>query len=37
LLREQNDEWQTQRRYMQLKGLQALADNQPARLSAGIS
>ena len=34
LLLEQNDEWQLQRRYMQLEGLQALGDNQPARLSA---
>ena len=37
LLLEQNDEWQLQRRYMQLEGLQQLADNQPARLSAVIS
>lgn len=37
LLLEQNDEWQLQRRYMQLEGLQTLADNQPARLSAVIS
>jgi len=34
---EQTDEWQLQRRYMQLEGLQELADNQPARLSAVIS
>jgi len=34
LLLEQNDEWQLQRRYLQLEGLQALRDNQPARLSA---
>lgn len=34
LLLEQNDEWQLQRRYMQLEGLQLLADNQTARLSA---
>ena len=33
LLLEQNDEWQLQRRYLQLEGLQALGDNQPARLS----
>src|SRR5690606_32100033 len=33
LLLEQNDEWQLQRRYLSLEGLQALADNQPARLS----
>ena len=37
LLLEQNDEWQLQRRYMQLEGLQTLADNQPARLSAAVS
>lgn len=37
LLLEQNDEWQLQRRYMQLEGLAALADNQPARLSAVIN
>src|SRR6202051_2010250 len=34
LLLEQNDEWQLQRRYMQLEGLQTLSDNQTARLSA---
>ena len=34
---EQNDEWQLQRRYLQLEGLQALTDNQPARLSAVVS
>jgi putative transposase len=28
LLLEQNDEWQLQRRYMQLEGLQTLSDNQ---------
>ena len=37
LLLEQNDEWQLQRRYLQLEGLQALGDNQPARLSAVMS
>jgi putative transposase len=37
LLLEQNDEWQLQRRYLQLEGLQALSDNQPARLSAVVS
>jgi len=37
LLLEQNDEWQLQRRYMQLEGLQALTDNQSARLSAVVS
>jgi putative transposase len=36
-LLEQNDEWQLQRRYMQLEGLQSLTDNPPARLSAVIS
>ena len=34
LLLEQNDEWQLNRRYMQLEGLQSLAGNTPARLSA---
>jgi putative transposase len=37
LLLEQNDEWQLQRRYMQLEGLQALSDNQPVRLSAVLN
>ena len=37
LLLEQNDEWQLQRRYLQLEGLQALGDNAPARLSAVMS
>ena len=37
LLLEQNDEWQLQRRYMQLEGLQSLSNNQPARLSAVVS
>jgi putative transposase len=37
LLLEQNDEWQLQRRYMQLEGLQTLSNNQPARLSAVVS
>jgi putative transposase len=37
LLLEQNDEWQLQRRYLQLEGLQTLTDNQPARLSAVVS
>ena len=37
LLLEQSDEWSLQRRYMQLEGLQALADNQPARLSAVVN
>jgi putative transposase len=31
LLLEQNDEWQLQRRYMRLEGLQSLSNNQPAR------
>jgi len=34
LLLEQNDEWQLQRRYLQLEGLQAISDNQAVRLSA---
>ena len=37
LLLEQNDEWQLQRRYLQLEGLQTLADNQTARLSAMVN
>jgi putative transposase len=37
LLLEQNDEWQLQRRYLALEGLQSLAENQPARLSAVVS
>lgn len=37
LLLEQNDEWQLNRRYMQLEGLQLLADNQTARLSAVVN
>jgi len=37
LLLEQNDEWQLQRRYMQLEGLQSLSNNQTARLSAVVS
>ena len=37
LLLEQNDEWQLQRRYLPLEGLQALADNQTARLSAVVN
>ncbi|BDE05925.1 IS256 family transposase [Vulcanimicrobium alpinum] len=37
LLLEQNDEWQLQRRYMQLEGLSAVSDNQPAKLSAVIN
>ena len=34
LLLEHNDEWQLNRRFMQLEGLQSLAGNSPARLSA---
>ena len=37
LLLEQNDEWQLQRRYMQLEGLKAVSDNQVHRLSAVIT
>ena len=37
LLLEQNDEWQLQRRYLPLEGLQLLADNQPVRLSAVVN
>jgi putative transposase len=37
LLLEQNDEWQLQRRYMQLEGLQLLSNNQSARLSAVVN
>jgi putative transposase len=37
LVLEQNDEWQLQRRYLQLEGSQTLGDNAPARLSAVIS
>ena len=37
LLLEQNDEWQLQRRYMQLEGLTAVSDNQNQRLSAVVT
>jgi putative transposase len=37
ILLEQNDEWQLQRRYMQLEGLNAVSDNQTARLGAVIT
>lgn len=37
MMLEQNDEWSLQRRYMQLEGLQALSEKQPARLSAVIN
>ncbi len=34
MMLEQNDDWSLNRRYMQLKGLQALSDTLPTRLSA---
>jgi len=34
LLLEQNDEWQLQRRYMQLEGLKIVSDNELHRISA---
>ena len=37
LLLEQNDEWQLQRRYTQLEGLNTVSDNQISRLSAVIT
>jgi putative transposase len=37
LMLEQNDEWQLQRRYMQLEGLQTVSDNQLHRLSAVVT
>ena len=37
LLIEQNDEWQLQRRYLSLEGLDAVSDNQRQRLSAVIT
>ena len=37
LLLEQNDEWQLQRRYMQLEGLSAVSDNHAPRLSAVVN
>ncbi len=37
LLLEQDDEWQLQPRYLPREGLQSLADNQTARLSAVVS
>jgi hypothetical protein len=37
LLLEQNDEWQLQRRYMKLEGLQVVSDNQTQRLSAVVT
>jgi putative transposase len=37
LMLEQNDEWQLQRRYMQLEGLGVVSDNQTQRLSAVVT
>ncbi len=37
LLLEQNDEWQLQRRYMQLEGLSVVSDNHAPRLSAVLN
>ncbi len=37
LLQEQSDEWQLQRRYMQLESLHSLTDNHSARLSAVVT
>ena len=37
LLLEQNDEWQLQRRYMQLEGLKTVSDNPLHRLSAVVN
>ncbi len=37
LLLEQNDEWQLQRRYMQLEGLDVVSDNQTQRFSAVVT
>lgn len=37
LLLEQNDEWQLQRRYMQLEGLQTVSDNQMHRISVVVT
>jgi len=37
LLLEQNDEWQLQRRYMQLEGLRAVSDNPLHRISAAVN
>ena len=36
-LLEQNEEWQLQRRYPPLEGLQALGDNAPMRLFVVMS
>jgi len=37
LLLEQNDEWQLQRRYMQLEGLKVVSENQLHRISAVVN
>jgi putative transposase len=37
LMLEQNDEWQLQRRYMQLEGLPAVSDNVTHRISAVVT
>jgi len=37
LLLEQNDEWQLQRRYMSLEGLQTLSNNETPRISAVVN
>ena len=37
LLLEQDDEWRPRRRYMHLEGMNAVSDNQTARLSAVIT
>ena len=37
ILLEQNDEWQLQRRYMQLEGLSSLSDKKTNRLSAVVT
>jgi putative transposase len=37
LMLEQNDEWQLQRRYMQLEGLKTVSDNQMHRISAVVT
>ncbi len=37
LLLEQNDEWQLQRRYMQLEGLKTVSDNSAHRLSGVVT
>jgi putative transposase len=37
LLLEQNDEWQLQRRYMQLEGLKVVSDNHLHRISAVVN